>query len=287
MSKGRVVKNYNGYYYVDAGGAQLVECRRRGKLREKILVGDELEFTPVDDSHGVIERKLPRRNMIRRPAVANIDQMFVVMAAASPDPNRFLIDQVLMNCAYSDIHAVLCFNKCDLDPEKAEELKAFYEQCGYTVYLVSAKTGAGIETVRTALTQKMSAFAGPSGAGKSSLLSRILGRGDLSVGAVSAKIKRGRHTTRHSEIMAVEPGTYVVDTPGFSALDFTHVEPRDVMQLLPDFVPYTGQCRFGSCLHISEPDCAVKDAVAAGEIQQERYETYCKVVTTIIQERKR
>lgn len=287
MTTGKVIKNYNGYYYVDTGSGALIECRRRGRLKEKILVGDDLEITVTGEGQGTVERVLPRRSALRRPAIANIDRLFVIMAAASPDPNRFLIDQMLMTCEYSDLRPVLCINKCDLNREGAAELQAYYGRCGYTVRLVSAKTGEGIDSIKDSLMGKTSAFAGPSGVGKSSLLSRILGRDDLSVGAVSAKIQRGRHTTRHSEIMAAGPGTYVVDTPGFSALDFTHMEPRDIMQLMPEFAPLAGTCRFASCLHMSEPDCAVKDAVAAGEIQPGRYETYCKIIESIAKERKR
>lgn len=287
MTKGRVIKNYNGYYYVDVGREGLIECRRRGKLlKAKILVGDELEITELGQDKGVIEALLPRRNQIRRPAVANIDQLLVIMAAKSPDPNQFLVDKMLMTCEYGGIHPTLCFNKCDLDRETAEAYKAFYERCGYDVYLVSAKTGEGLDTLRDLLPHRMTAFAGPSGVGKSSLLSQILGREDLSVGAVSEKIKRGRHTTRHSEIMRLDSDTYVVDTPGFSALDFEHLNPKEVLRLFPDMLPYSGGCKFSSCLHLSEPECTVKQAVADGHIQKERYETYCKILTSIA-ERKR
>lgn len=286
MTTGRVIKNYNGYYYVDIGAGDLVECRRRGKMKTKILVGDELEITLLDNHQGAVETVLPRRNALRRPAVANIDQMIIIMAAAAPDPNQFLIDKMLMTCEYSDIHPKLCFNKYDLAPDKARQLAGYYERCGYSVYCVSAQTGAGLPALLASLPGKVSAFAGPSGVGKSSLLSRILGRDDLTIGAVSEKIQRGRHTTRHSEIMKVADQTYVVDTPGFSALDFDHVEPRTVMQLMPDMARYTGQCRFCSCLHRSEPDCAVKEAVTAGTLQAGRYETYRKIVDSIL-ERKR
>lgn len=216
MTTGRVIKNYNGFYYVDTGKQELVECRRRGKLKAKILVGDQLSLTMVDNHKGVIEAVLPRTNALRRPAVANIDQMFIIMAAQSPDPNQFLVDKMLMTCEYAGIHPKLCFNKCDLDRDTAEQYRAFYQDCGYDVYLVSARTGEGIDALLRLLPQKMTAFGGPSGVGKSSLLSRILGR-DLSVGQVSEKIKRGRHTTRHSEILRVDDHTYVVDTPGFSS----------------------------------------------------------------------
>ena len=265
MTKGRVIKNYNGYYYVDVGREGLIECRRRGKLlKAKILVGDELEITELGQDKGVIEALLPRRNQIRRPAVANIDQLLVIMAAKSPDPNQFLVDKMLMTCEYGGIHPTLCFNKCDLDRETAE----------------------GLDTLRNLLPHRMTAFSGPSGVGKSSLLSQILGREDLSVGAVSEKIKRGRHTTRHSEIMRLDSDTYVVDTPGFSSLDFEHLDPKEVLRLFPDMLPYSGGCKFSSCLHLSEPECTVKQAVAGGHIQKERYDTYCKILTSIA-ERKR
>lgn len=282
MTTGRVIKNYNGYYYVDIGAGRLIECRRRGKVRTKILVGDELEITELGNEKGVIERQLPRRNSLRRPAVANVDQMFVIMAAQSPDPNRFLVDKLLMTCEYGGIHPKLCFNKCDLDRATAEEYKAFYETCGYDVYLLSAMTGEGLEDIKALLPHKMTVFAGPSGVGKSSLLSRILGR-NLSVGSVSEKIKRGRHTTRHSEIMQLEGDTYVIDTPGFSSLEFEYLDKKEVFPLFPDMIPYGGHCRFSSCLHLSEPDCPVKEAVAAGKIQKERYETYCKIVNSILE----
>ena len=286
MQTGRVIKNYNGYYYVDTGETELVECRRRGKLKGKILVGDMLDITLLGDHKGVIEKMQERRNSIRRPAVANIDQMFVIIAAQSPDPNQFLIDKMLMTCEYGGIHPKLCFNKCDLDTSMVETYRDFYSRAGYDVYFVSAQTGEGIESLRSLLEHKMTAFAGPSGVGKSSMLSRITGRSDLMVGALSNKIKRGRHTTRHSEIMRLGADTYVVDTPGFSSLQFEDLPARDIVSLMPDLAAYTGHCRFSSCLHRSEPGCSVKAALDVGDIQPARYETYCKIVNSIL-ERKR
>lgn len=285
MATGRVIKNYNGFYYVDMGRPELVECRRRGKLKTKILVGDFLEVTELGEQKGIIEGVQPRRNALRRPAVANLDQMIIIMAAQSPDPNRFLVDKMLMTCEYSGIHPKLCFNKCDLDNSLAERYREFYMSCGYDVYLVSAKTGAGLAAIQALLPEKMTAFGGPSGVGKSSLLSRILGK-DLTVGKVSEKIKRGRHTTRHSEIMRLDDNTYVVDTPGFSSLEFEELEAKDLIHLFPDMLSYAGHCKFSSCLHRSEPDCSVKAAVEQGKIKEERYDTYCKILDSIL-ERKR
>ena len=286
MATGRVIKNYNGDYYVDIGENELIECRRRGKLKVKILVGDILDITALENHTGVIENILPRRNSIIRPAVANIDQMFIIMAAQSPDPNQFLLDKMLMTCEYGGIHPKICFNKCDLDLNTAKEYRDFYSCAGYETYLVSAYTGQGIDEIQSLLYHKMTAFAGPSGVGKSSLLSAITGREDLVVGAVSNKIKRGRHTTRHSEIMRLDSDTYVVDTPGFSSLDFEHFEAKDILPLMPDLAAYAGNCRFSSCLHRSEPDCSVKEGLDAGLILEKRYETYCKIVNSIL-ERKR
>lgn len=280
MPRGRVIKNYNGYYYVDPGSGGAVECRRRGKMKEKILVGDMVEFTATGAQKGVIEKTEPRKNSLRRPAVANIDAMFIVMAAAAPDPSRFLIDQMLMTCEYDGIHPSLCFNKCDLDKPLAEEYAAFYRRCGYAAYPVSACTGEGIDSLKALLDGKVTAFAGPSGVGKSSLLMRIIGR-ELAVGKVSDKIGRGRHTTRHSEIMKLREQTYVIDTPGFSALDFTHLKEKEITSLMPDLAKYSGHCRFSSCLHRSEPDCSVKQALAEGKILRERYDTYCKIEDSI------
>lgn len=283
MAKGKVIKNYNGYYYVDLGLPELTECRLRGRLKsgERILVGDDVEVTPTDNSNGIIEKLCERRNSLRRPSLANIDQMIIIMAAHSPDPNQLLLDKLLMTCEYSHIHPRICMNKCDLDRDTALSYQAIYRTCGYDVFLVSAHTGEGIDDVKALLPGMTTAFAGPSGVGKSSLLSRILSREDLSIGRVSKKIGRGRHTTRHSEIMKYDVNTYVVDTPGFSALDFSHLEARHLIELFPDLYPYSGACRFSSCLHRSEPDCGVKAAVERGDIQQKRYETYCTVLESI------
>lgn len=277
MPIGRVVKNYNGYYYVDTGAGELTECRRRGKIREKIFVGDKLEFTATDAGKGIIEKILPRFNLLKRPTIANIDAMVIVMAAASPDPNKTLVDKILMTCEHGGLTPVLCFNKCDLSNDTGHEYAAYYRQCGYTVYLVSAATGTGLDELKQGLSGKVTAFAGPSGVGKSSLLTAIAGK-ELHVGEVSRKIGRGRHTTRHSEIIRIDNNTYVIDTPGFSALDFTHMEAKAIATLMPDIRKFSPCCRFASCLHRAEPDCAVKQAVADGLIARGRYETYCKIL---------
>ena len=171
----------------------------------------------------------------------------------------------------------MCFNKCDLSKDTGHEYAAYYRQCGYAVYLVSAATGTGLDELKQGLSGKVTAFAGPSGVGKSSLLTAIAGK-ELHVGEVSRKIGRGRHTTRHSEIIRVDNNTYVIDTPGFSALDFAHMEAKAIAALMPDIRKFTPHCRFASCLHRAEPDCAVKQAVADGLIARGRYETYCKIL---------
>lgn len=274
---GRVIKNYNGYYYVDVGPAGLWECRRRGKVKTKILVGDMLVITPIDTSKGVIEQVLARKNELRRPAVANVDQIMVVMTPAVPKLNYRLTDTLLASCMYQHLTPILLLNKCELNPHMTQWYTIYYRQCGYEVYAVSAYTGAGIGAVTARLDGKMTVFSGPSGVGKSSLLARITGREDLHIGAVSKKIQRGRHTTRHAEIIPLREQTYVVDTPGFSAVALASAAPEEIQNLFPEFASYSGSCRFSPCAHMAEPDCRIKEAVKDGHIFRPRYESYCQL----------
>lgn len=277
---GRVIKNYNGYYYVDLSEPTLRECRRRGKVKHKILVGDEVEVMATDHGKGLIEAVLPRQNELRRPAVANIDQIVMVLAAQSPDPDYFLTDKLLLTCAYHHISPLLCMNKSELQREVAQAYCQHYTQCGYKTLAVSAHTGEGIDLLRSYLPGKITAFSGPSGVGKSSLLTLLLGK-ELATGAVSEKIRRGRHTTRHAEMLCMDAHTYVVDTPGFAAIELEPLKVAKLALLFPEFKPYVGQCRFPSCVHVHEPDCAIKEAKERGEISETRYMTYCKLLHEI------
>ncbi len=285
---GTIIKNYNGYYYVEAEQT-LYECKLRGKLkgqRQKCLVGDRVEFEPLEAGHGVIERCLPRISSLRRPAVANVTQILVVMAAKDPDPNTTLLDKLLASIEHAGIQAYICINKSDLDPKTAAAYKAIYEKAGYNVFLVSAKDGTGLEDIRTILNGHITALAGPSGVGKSSLLRHIAPHHEFATGAVSEKIGRGKHTTRHSELVPLSRDSFIVDTPGFSVLEFSHLDKSDVIHLFPDIERYRANCRFHSCLHRAEPDCAVKTAVEEGAVAESRYETYCAILDEILMKKR-
>lgn len=280
---GTIIKNYNGYYYVEAEQVEY-ECRLRGKLkgqRQGFLVGDKVDFTVLDKGHGIIEKGLPRTSMLRRPAVANVTRILVVMAAKDPNPNETLLNKLLAAVHDAQIEVAICINKADLDPDTASAYQEVYEKAGYTVFLVSAVEGKGIDTLFPYIKGHITALAGPSGVGKSSLLRHLAPHHEFATGTVSKKIGRGRHTTRHSELVPLDDDTYLVDTPGFSVLDFSHLEPAEVIALFPDLEQYKGQCRFHSCLHRKEPDCAVKEALSAGKIAQSRYDTYCAILDEI------
>ncbi len=277
---GKIIKGIGGFYYVAAEDGKLYECKARGVFRkEKMrpLVGDDCEIEILDAGAclGNVEKVLPRRNALTRPAVANADQAIVIFAASHPEPGYGLIDRYLVRMSYVDMPVILLINKVDENRERAEELQAVYGKAGYTVVLTSARTGEGMEQVRQLLEGKTSVFSGPSGVGKSSVLNRLYPEMNAETGAISEKIGRGKHTTRHSELTAVGGGTFLCDTPGFSSVELPEQVQEDTLELcFPEFAPYLGSCRFASCRHLSEPDCSVKQALEQGEIGQTRYNSY-------------
>lgn len=294
MKQGVVVKSYSSFYYVRTETGEEVACRLRGKFKQgrfSLLVGDRVSFAEVpEDGTGAIEEILPRRNALRRPPVANVDQVLLVFAATTPAPNPVLIDRFLVLCEHAGITPVLCFNKAD-DEEAAASLEALHQlyavQVGYRVLLVSARSGRGLEQLTACLRGKISAFAGPSGVGKSTLLNRLCPSFSLETGGLSRKIGRGRHTTRFATLLPLEGMEgYVVDTPGFSQTDFSQVGERELGGCFPEMQPCLRQCRFTGCLHLAEPDCAVKEAVAAGRIAPSRYESYQEILGQIREARK-
>ena len=284
--RGRIHKALSGFYYVHCDD-RMIRCKARGKFRRdglSPLVGDFVEIIDLGNGEGRVEEILPRRNFFDRPSVANIDQLVIICSHAIPKTDPYLVDRMTAVAALKNCDVLICINKCDLDP--AQELSAYYTAAGFSPLCVSAETGEGLDALRAAIAGKLSAFTGNSGVGKSSILNALDPGIQIQVGEVSRALGRGRHTTRHSEIMRLDSDTYVVDTPGFSALDFEHLDPREVLRLFPDMLPYRDGCKFSSCLHLSEPECTVKQAVADGHIQAERYDTYCKILTSIA-ERKR
>lgn len=281
--QGKIIKGIAGFYYVHTaqdGESRIYECRAKGILRkEKIkpLVGDNVEFSVLDEKEltGNVTNILPRKNELIRPAVANIDQALVIFAAARPEPNLNLLDRFLIMMGKEGIPCVICFNKQDIAQEDASlRLADIYRSCGYRVLRTSAETREGMERIGELITGKTTALAGPSGVGKSSIINRLQDSVTMQTGEISAKIERGKHTTRHTELIAVNTGTYIMDTPGFSSLGIFAVDKEELKQYYPEFSGREENCRFKGCVHITEPGCAVKAAMEREEISRQRYENY-------------
>ena len=290
--QGKIIKGIAGFYYVHVVESGVYECKAKGIFRKdgvKPLVGDdvEMEVTHEKDMEGNIMRILPRKNELVRPAVANIDQALVVFAVTKPKPHFNLLDRFLVMMETKEIPAILCFNKADIagDAEIAG-LKAVYENCGYPLIFTSAKKEENIDRLKELLQGKTTAAAGPSGVGKSSLINRLQSGVKMETGSISRKIERGKHTTRHSELIMLGDESYIMDTPGFSSLYAGNMEKEDLKYCFPEFAPYEGKCRFNGCGHIHEPGCAVKQAADEGKIHRIRYEDYVMMYREL-QERKR
>ncbi len=290
--KGKIIRGIAGFYYVHVVESGIYECKAKGIFRKdgiKPLVGDDVEIEILDekDMEGNIMEILPRKNELIRPAVANIDQALVVFAAAKPKPHFQLLDRFLVMMESKEIPVVLCFNKSDIvDDEKITELQEIYRNCGYSLLFTSAKEEQNIGELKTLLRGKMTAIAGPSGVGKSSLINRLQSGVRMETGSISRKIERGKHTTRHSELIVLEEGSYIMDTPGFSSLYVGDMEKEELKYCFPEFSVYEGKCRFNGCSHIHEPGCAVREAVEEGKIHRIRYEDYAFMYREL-QERKR
>ena len=278
--QGKIVKGISGFYYVHVVGTGIYECKAKGVFRNrkvKPLVGDNVEIVVLDEEKriGNVEEILPRKNELIRPAVSNIDMALVIFAAAKPDPNFNLQDRCLCMMEYQKVPVTICFNKCDLvSEEEKEKLQQIYAPAGYEILITSVKTGENIDNLKALLADKTTTVAGPSGVGKSSLINELQTGVRMQTGAISDKIGRGKHTTRHSEIISIGQDTYIMDTPGFSSMDLPGFEKEDLWTCYPEFVPYEPECRFIGCSHIGEPDCGVKIALADGKISQVRYDNY-------------
>ena len=277
---GKIIKGISGFYYVYVEGAGLYECKAKGAFRKqkiKPLVGDNVEIAVIDEANklGNVGKILPRKNELIRPAVSNIDMALVIFASAKPDPNFNLLDRFLCMMEYQKVPVTICFNKIDLvDQEKLKEYSGIYEPAGYNVIFTCTKTKEGLGSIRSLLEGKTTTVAGPSGVGKSSIINCLQSDITMETGTISEKIERGKHTTRHSEIIPVSHDTYIMDTPGFSSMDVPGVEKEDLWTCYPEFVRHEPYCRFIGCSHINEPDCGVKAAVEDGEISPVRYENY-------------
>lgn len=290
MPTAQVIKMYNGFYYLQvAGQEELLSCRLRGRIKRNkgaVVTGDYVEYQMLEDGTGVIESCLPRRTLLKRPAVANIDQVLITFAASQPDLNQLLLNRFLVLAEWSGIpEIVICINKCDLLEEKADFLQD-YVQAGYKLLMVSAQEGQGIQELKNLLAGRVTVFAGPSGVGKSSLLNAVDSNLELATGKISDKIKRGKHTTRAACLLPLPGGGTVVDTPGFSAAELENIDKAQLAHYFPEFRPYIEKCYYNTCTHSHEPDCAVKEAVAAGAICQARYEAYLNILQTINERKK-
>lgn len=286
---GKIIKGIAGFYYIYISSADenvctpyegVYECKAKGIFRNegvKPLVGDNVEIEILDEANkkGNIVKILERKNSLIRPAVANVDQALVIFAAAKPTPNLNLLDRFLISMEMSKVESIICFNKTDVaDEDYVNHLRDIYFSCGYKVICTSTVDGSGVEQLKSILKGKTTVLAGPSGVGKSSMTNAIIPEACMQTGGISKKIERGKHTTRHSELFTIQKDTFLFDTPGFSSLYVNNLEKEDLMWYFPEFDKFNDKCRFQGCVHINEPDCAVKDALREGLISKSRYDNY-------------
>lgn len=290
---GKIIKGIAGFYYVHDRRSKVYACKAKGIFRNrkiKPVVGDDVEFTVLDETagEGNIDEILPRKNVLVRPASANVDQALVVFAITQPEPNLNLLDRFLVMMMAQDIPVTICFNKMDLNGgEKQETYRSIYEKAGYPVMFASTYNNEGVEELRDFLRGRTTILAGPSGVGKSSLTNLLQPKAEMETGSISEKIKRGKHTTRHAELFCVEEDTYLMDTPGFSSMHLEDIEAGQLKYYFPEFEPFEPQCRFlADCVHIGEPVCGVKAALERGEISESRYENY-RLLYQDLKERKK
>ena len=289
---GKIMKGIAGFYYVGVAESGVYECKAKGIFRKdkiKPLVGDDVEIEVLNEEEklGNIVKILPRRSELIRPAVANIDQALVIFAAREPKPNLSLLDRFLVIMEKQDVPVIICFNKQDLcDEEEVGRLKEIYEACGYPVVLASAKQGEGIEEIKSLLRGKTTTVAGPSGVGKSSLTNLLQNEVQMETGEISKKLGRGRHTTRHSQIIQIEEDTWLYDTPGFTSFYVEEIEKEELRFYFREFFKYEGTCRFQVCTHTHEPGCMVKNALEEGKISKERYENYLELYGELKEKRR-
>lgn len=290
--KGKIIKGIAGFYYVMADDGLLYECKAKGIFRKenrKPLVGDGVELDVLDTEAqlGNLVDILPRKNSLIRPAVANVDQALVIFSMAAPKPNFLLLDRFLVMMERAGVPVRVCFNKKDLAHEdELEFLNQIYSGCGYEVLLTSALKEEGISRMRDYLRGKTTVVAGPSGVGKSSLTNLVQSQIQMETGEISRKLGRGKHTTRHSQLILVEKDTYLVDTPGFSSLYLEEMEKEELKDYFTEFAAYEGKCRFAGCSHIHEPGCAVKQALDAGGISKLRYDDYVELYNELKEKRR-
>jgi len=290
LPSGIIIRGIAGFYYVAVEDDGVYECRARGIFRKKgltPLTGDRVMISVTDPvgKKGYIEEIAERSSELARPAVANVDQVIAVIAARSPDPDLMLLDKILVTAEAKGIKAVVCINKIDLDEGgRRTSLREPYKKAGYDVIETSLHDTEGFVRLKEALKGHVSVFAGQSGVGKSTLLNRIMDTVVMKTGSVSEKIERGRHTTRHAELIELPGGGYLVDTPGFSSFELTGIEHGRLQFLYPEFAEHIPKCRFTGCSHVFEADCGVKKAVDEGMIERGRYARFTELYRALRQD---
>ncbi len=286
------MKGIGGFYYVYVVEHGLYECRAKGIFRNRKMkpnVGDYVEIDVISEEEktGNLAVIRPRQNQLIRPMVANVDQAMVIFAVRDPEPDFHLLNRFLIAMSQQDVPVIICFNKMDLaKPGEQEKLQEIYGNSGCQLKFLSALDKEGADMIRHLLKGKTTVMAGPSGVGKSSTLNNLSLKKQMETGVISEKIRRGKHTTRHSELIYLGEDTYMMDTPGFSSLYLENLEKEDLKYYFPEFEPYENTCKFSGCNHIHEPGCKVKDALEDGKISRDRYDDYCAFYEELAQVRK-
>ena len=281
--KGKIIKALSGFYYV-ASEDEIFQTRARGNFRNRKitpLVGDEVIFESSNQTDGYLLEILPRKNELVRPPVANVDQGVVVTSLVEPNFSYHLLDRFLVTLEYEGIEPIIFLTKADLVKDLAamKAIEETYQAIGYHV-ITSKAEGEDLLELQRYFPERITVFMGQSGAGKSTLLNRIVPELALETGVISESLGRGKHTTRHVELLPICDGL-VADTPGFSSIDFLEIEAVELPKLFPDFLAVASNCRFRECMHLNEPDCAVKQGVAANEIAETRYKNYVQFLEEI------
>ncbi len=283
MPTGIILKGIGGFYYVkDDNSSDVFECKPRGVFRKDFIIplpGDKVGFSVLDAGErlGNIDEIQTRSSELMRPAIANVDQLVIVVAVKAPSPDFMLLDKLLITAEMKRLNVLICINKIDLDDGTSKVIKDAYSLAGYNCIEISSVKNTGYRQLKEELKDHTSVFAGQSGVGKSTILNHIMDSWVMETGSVSEKIERGKHTTRHAEILELKYGGYVADTPGFSSYELTDVQFNELQNYYPEFAKHLNSCRFTSCSHITEPDCPVREAIDHGEIDYNRFQRYIQL----------